>query len=137
MLIWSLFLQNLPTTTSSKLPHPRRQTNPLGYCVALATCLPSLAANPSTSHKVAGLVYCNLHDTSPTYLSSLLHAYTSTRPLRSSSAHLLVNLVSELPLLLVASDLPDHEFGTLSQMTSHLLHLSPLSDPNSKPTSLL
>ena len=42
--------------------------------------------------KLAGLVYRSRHDTSPTYLSSLLLAYTPTRPLRSSSAHLLVEL---------------------------------------------
>jgi len=40
--------------------------------------------------KLAGLVYRSLHETSPTYLSSVLHAYTPARSLRSSSAHLLV-----------------------------------------------
>jgi len=40
-------------------------------------------------------------------------------------------------LLLVASDLLDHEFGTLNQITSNLLPLSPRSGPDSKPTSLL
>jgi len=49
----------------------------------------------------------------------------------------LLNLVSELHFLLVASDLPDHKFGTLYQITSNLLPLSPRSDPDSKLTSLL
>jgi len=49
----------------------------------------------------------------------------------------LLNPVSELHLLLVASDLQDHEFGTLYQITSNLLPLSPHSDPESKLTSLL
>jgi len=51
----------------------------------------------------------------------------------------LLNPVSELHLLLVASNLPDHEFsaGTLYQMTSNLLPLSLCSDQNSKLTSLL
>jgi len=75
---------------------------------------------------------------SPTYLSSVLHAYTPiTRSLRSSSAHLLVEPVSELHLLLVAFDLLDNEFRTLYQITSNLLPLSPRSDPDSKLTSLL
>jgi len=49
----------------------------------------------------------------------------------------LLNPVSELHLLLVASDLPDHKFGTLCRITSNLLPLSPRTDPDSKLTSLL
>jgi len=67
-------------------------------------------------------------------MSSVWHAYTPTRSLRSSSAHL---PVSELHLLLVASDLLDHKFGRLYQITSNLLPLSSRSDPDSKLTSLL
>jgi len=36
--------------------------------------------------KLTSLVYSSLHDTSPAYLSSLLHAYTPIRSLRPSSA---------------------------------------------------
>jgi len=50
----------------------------------------------------------------------------------------LFNLVSELHLLLGASDLLDHESGTLCLITSNLLPLlSSLSDPNSKINSSL
>jgi len=40
--------------------------------------------------KLACLAYRSLHDTSPAYLSSLLHAYAPIRLLQSSSTHLLV-----------------------------------------------
>jgi len=112
------------TTVSSKLPCPRCQTHPLCYYVSLATCLPSwLPIRQRVTFKLAGLVYRSLHETFPTYLSSVLRTYTPTRSLRSSSAHLLVEPRLRLHLLLMASDLPDHEFGTLYQITSNLLPL--------------
>jgi len=49
----------------------------------------------------------------------------------------LLNPVSELHLILVASDLPDYEFGTLYQMASNLLPLSLRSDQYSQLTSSL
>jgi len=48
-----------------------------------------------------------------------------------------MNPAAELNLLLVASDLLDHESGTLYQITLNLLPLYPRSDPDSKLTSLL
>ena len=137
MLIWSL-LQYPPTTACSKLPRPRRQTNSLGYCVMLATCLPSLAANTSASHfQARRLVYRSLHNTYPTYLSSLLHAYTPTRPLRSSSAHLLVEprLRTTFASRGFRSAGP-RIWNSLSNDIA-LAPLSPRSHPNSKLTSLL
>jgi len=77
-----------------------------------------------------------LHETSPTchfsFTLTLQHDHFDLLMLT-----FLLNPVSELHLLLVASDLLDHEFGTLSQMTSNLLPLSPRSDPDSKLTSSL
>jgi len=57
---------------------------------SLLASLHWLPIRQRVTFKLAGLVYRSLHDTSPPYLSSLLHAYTPARPLRSSSAHLLV-----------------------------------------------
>ena len=54
---------------------------------SLLASLHWLPIRQRVTFKLAGLVYRNLHDTSPPYLSSLLHAYTLAR---SSSAHLLV-----------------------------------------------
>ena len=57
---------------------------------SLLASLHWLPIRQRVTFKLAGLVYRSLHATSPTYLSSLLHTYTPTRSLRSSSAHLLV-----------------------------------------------
>jgi len=73
----------------------------------------------------------------------LLHAYTPTRSLRYS-AHLLVEPVLELHLLLVVSDLPDHKFRTLYQLTQTcclflLVHIHTQNSPiyfNSSPSQL-
>jgi len=84
------------------------------YCVALATCLPSL---------VAYQLSCTL-----TLKQDVFDLLPPT---------FLMNLVSEQHLLLETSDLPDHEFGTIFQMTSNLPCHSPRSDPDSKFTYLL
>jgi len=57
---------------------------------SLLASLHWLPIRQRVTFKLAGLVYRRLHETSPTYLSSVLHAYTPTRSLRSSSAHFLV-----------------------------------------------
>jgi len=57
---------------------------------SLLASLHWLPIRQRVTFKLAGLVYRSLHGTSPTYLSSVVHAYTPTWSLRSSSAHLLV-----------------------------------------------
>ena len=57
---------------------------------SLLASLHWLPISQRVTFKLAGLVYRSLHDTSPTYLSSLLQTYAPIRSLRSSSAHLLV-----------------------------------------------
>jgi len=71
---------------------PRCQTHPLCYTVSrsLHAYLHWLPIRQRVTFKLTGLVYGSLHETSPTYLSSLLHAYTPKRVLQSSSANLLV-----------------------------------------------
>jgi len=64
-------------------------------------------------------------------------SYASTRSLPSSYAHLLAEPCLRITLASSGVWSPDHEFGTLSHMTSNWLPLSPHSDPNSKLTSLL
>jgi len=72
--------------------------------------------------KLAGLVYRSLHESSPTYLSSVL-PLTLQHDLFDLRLTFLLNPISELHLFLVASD--------------QLLPLSPHSDPDSKLISLL
>jgi len=57
---------------------------------SLLASLHWLPIHQRVTFKFAGLVYHSLHETFPTYLSSVLHAYTPTRSLRSSSVQLLV-----------------------------------------------
>jgi len=93
MLIRHLLLQYPLTTESSKLPCSRCQNHRLCYSTMSRSLLASLHwlhIRQRVTFKLAGLVYRSLHETSPTYLSSVLHAYTPARSLRSSSAHLLV-----------------------------------------------
>jgi len=59
-------------------------------CRSLLASLHWLPIRQRFTFKLADLVYHSLHETSPTYLSSVLHSYTPTRLLRFSSAHLLV-----------------------------------------------
>jgi len=96
----------------------------------LATCLPSLSttlAYPSASHFQA--CRTSLHDAC--HLSCTLALQHDHFDLLLPA--FLLNPVSELHLLLVASDLPDHEFGTLYQISTNLLPLSPRSDPKNVP----
>jgi len=57
---------------------------------SLLASLHWLPISQRVTFKLAGLVYRSLHDTSPTYLLSLLHTYAPLRSLRSSTAPLLV-----------------------------------------------
>jgi len=68
-----------------------RVVQPTHSAIQLHSLLASihwLPISQRTTFKLACLVYRSLHDTSPTYLSSLLHAYAPIRSLQSSSAHL-------------------------------------------------
>jgi len=105
------------------LPCPCCPTHPLYHCVAHANCIFHwLPIRQRVTFKLAGLVFCSLHEASPTYLSfffQTIHQFD-----------LLLKLVSELHLLLETTDLPDHEVGTL-QNYINLLPLCPRSDPDS------
>jgi len=68
-------------------------SNPCNHSTASKALLGSLhwlLNRQRVTFKLVRLIYRSHHETSPTSLSSLLHAYTPTRSLRSSSAHLLV-----------------------------------------------
>jgi len=97
---------------------------------SLLASLHWLPIRQRVTFKLAGLVHRSLYETSCTY--TLQHDHFDLL-----LPTFLLNPVSELHLLLMASDLLDPEFGTLYQITSNLLPLSPRSDPDSKPTSLL
>jgi len=102
MLIWSPLLQYPPTSDKSKFPCKRCQTHPLYSTTMSRSLLASrqwLPIRQRVTFQLVGLVYRSLHETSPTYLSSFLHANTPTRSLRSSSTHLPAEprLITELP----------------------------------------
>ena len=67
----------------------RYSVTPVSSDLLLAS-LHWLPIRQRVTSKLACLVYRSLRGTSPTYLSSLLQACTPTRPLRSSSADLLI-----------------------------------------------
>jgi len=91
MLIRHLLLQYSPITKSSNcLARVVKPTDSATMSRSLLASLHWLPICQRVTFKLAGLVYSSLHETSPTYLSSVLHAYTPTRSLRSSSAHLFV-----------------------------------------------
>jgi len=113
MLIWTFLLQ-----------YPHR---------LLLAFLNSPPIRQQVTFKLASLVNRSLHEISPTCLSSLLHSYAPTQSLRSSYTQLLAETRLKLYLFLLASDLPNHEFGTLSQMISTCspLHLVRIQTQNS------
>lgn len=70
--------------------------------------------------KLASLVYCAVHGTSPNYLSSYLHAYALIRPFWPSSINLLVIWTSlQSTHFLRESDLPVLGSSTSSQFRSN------------------
>jgi len=91
------YLESLPTTSIDYSEF--RTASPASFNPATHSAIPShsllaslhwLPISQRVTFKLECLVYRSLHDTSPAYQSSLLHAYTPIRSLRSSSAHLLV-----------------------------------------------
>jgi len=104
---------------------------------SLIASLHWLPIHQRVTFKLAGLVYCSLHETSPTNFSFTLILQHDHFDLLLPTYWL--NSVSELHLLLVASDLPSagpRNWDSL-QMTSNLLPLSLRSNTDSKLTSLL
>jgi len=138
MLIRRLLLQYSKTTEKSKLPCPHCQTHPLCYYVAsLLASLHWLPIRQRVTFKFAGLIYRSLHETSPTYLSSVLHAYTPTWTLWSSSAHLLVE--PRLRTTLTSRGFQSAGLRIWNSLPNHikLAPSFPRSDPDLKRTSLL
>jgi len=103
---------------------------------SLLASLHWLPIHQQVTSKLASQVYPNLHDTSPAYLSSLLHAYELTIPLWACSAHLLAE-PQNYTCFSGISDLSDHISGTLVQITPNLLPLSSQLYLNWKFTSSL
>jgi len=84
--IWSFRLQHPPTTVSTKLPCS--STDSATASCSILDSLHWLPIHKQVTFKLACLIYRSLHETSPIYLSSLLHVYVPTRALQSCSAHL-------------------------------------------------
>ena len=82
-------LQRVQNSLARVVTPTRYSVTPVSSDLLLAS-LHWLPIRQRVTFKLACLVYRSLHGTSPTYLSSLLQAYTPTRPLRSSSADLLI-----------------------------------------------